>query len=381
MSGRRGYVFTEAPGEADDLTAPTPPAVQSLASGTTTASATWTHPGAPDDTTYTCTVRGSDGSTPTASGSGLGAWTWTVADATAYAATLTASSGGQTSQSSALVSVASPDIDADYAVVEGSTVDFTDADWTVLSSTGTTQSTSAWQHTLYEADGTTPRAYVGNNTSTARTLSITPSDVGLKLTCGVDTGNAAVAVWPAGWDGIMGGSRDDAWVAEFVVGGEEPSGSGAFAHILGVSTGFTNASPLTGLRVLNSGSNVAINGGAYPVAFDEVLLATITGAGRSWTARVQVRLIDGGSAIRVWVEPSTTAMATPRSGSYSFKVQRSSEAIGTGQFAVPADVFASTIAGRLKLVLYHDRAAGGTTSTSCVRLLSARLWRKTGGSL
>lgn len=89
-----------------DLTAPTPPAVQSLASGTTSASATWTHSGAPADTTYTCAVRGSDGSTPTASGSGLGAWTWTVANATAYAATLTASSGGQTSRSDALVAVA-----------------------------------------------------------------------------------------------------------------------------------------------------------------------------------------------------------------------------------------------------------------------------------
>jgi hypothetical protein len=80
--------------------------VQSLASGTTSASATWTHPGAPDGTSYTCAVRGSDGSTPTASGSGLGAWTWTVANATAYAATLTASSGGQTSRSDALVAVA-----------------------------------------------------------------------------------------------------------------------------------------------------------------------------------------------------------------------------------------------------------------------------------
>jgi hypothetical protein len=89
-----------------DLTAPTPPAVQSLASGTTSASATWTHPGAPAGTTYTCAVRGSDGSTPTASGSGLGAWTWTVADGTAYAAALTASSGGQTSRSDALVAVA-----------------------------------------------------------------------------------------------------------------------------------------------------------------------------------------------------------------------------------------------------------------------------------
>jgi hypothetical protein len=93
--------------EVTDLTAPTPPAVQVLASGTTSASATWTHPGAPPGTTYACTVRGSDGSTPTASGSGLGAWTWTAADGVAYAASLSATgTDGQTSQSSALVQVA-----------------------------------------------------------------------------------------------------------------------------------------------------------------------------------------------------------------------------------------------------------------------------------
>jgi hypothetical protein len=74
-------------------------------------------------------------------------------------------------------------------------------------------------------------------------------------------------------------------------------------------------------------------------------------------------------------------MASPRTGTYEFKVQRPSEAIGTGEFTVPGDIFASTIAGRFKLVLYHDRVAGGTTSTSYVRLISARLWRKTGGSL
>ena len=131
------------------LTAPTPPAVQSLASGTTTASATWTHSGAPGGTTYACAVRGSDGSTPTASGSGLGAWTWTVADGVAYAATLTASSGGQESRSDALVMVATSTVGAwtqiaDVNFVGATTQTFTTTgDKTVTLSGGSTVTVNA----------------------------------------------------------------------------------------------------------------------------------------------------------------------------------------------------------------------------------------------
>lgn len=143
------YPAGGAGGTVTDLTAPTPPAVQALASGTTTASATWTHSGAPAGTTYACTVRGSDGSTPTASGSGLGAWTWTVADGIAYAATLTASSGGQTSRSDALVMVATSTVGAwtqigDVNFVGATTQTFTTTgDKTVTLSGGSTVTVNA----------------------------------------------------------------------------------------------------------------------------------------------------------------------------------------------------------------------------------------------
>ncbi len=116
------------------LTAPTPPAAQSLASTATTASATWTHSGAPAGTTYACTVLGSDGSTPTATGSELGAWTWPVVSSVAYEATLTATgSDGQTARSSALVQV-QPDLAADFPV-EG------EAGWRVVFTSNLTAET------------------------------------------------------------------------------------------------------------------------------------------------------------------------------------------------------------------------------------------------
>jgi hypothetical protein len=91
-----------------DLTAPTPPAPQSLASSATTASLTWTHAGAPPGTTYALAVVDEAGTTVTPdSGSGLGPYVIPVASGKAYSATLTATgTDGQTSQSSALVQVA-----------------------------------------------------------------------------------------------------------------------------------------------------------------------------------------------------------------------------------------------------------------------------------
>lgn len=103
-------------GDVADLSAPTPPAAQSLANTATTASATWTHSGAPAGTTYACSVIGTDGSTPTATGTGLGAWTWPVDSGVSYRATLAATgTDGQTAQSSALVMV-QPDVATDFPI-------------------------------------------------------------------------------------------------------------------------------------------------------------------------------------------------------------------------------------------------------------------------
>jgi len=95
---------------AVDLTAPTPPAPQSLASSATTASLTWTHAGAPAGTTYALTVADDTGaSVSPSSGAGLGAYVIPVAAGKAYTARLRATGAdGQLSQSSALVYVAQP---------------------------------------------------------------------------------------------------------------------------------------------------------------------------------------------------------------------------------------------------------------------------------
>jgi hypothetical protein len=95
-------------GGSSDLTAPTPPVAQSLDSSATTASVTYTHPGAPAGVTYALTVTDeADAEVTPDSGSGLGAWVFPVASDKAYAATIEATgTDGQTSQSTALVKVA-----------------------------------------------------------------------------------------------------------------------------------------------------------------------------------------------------------------------------------------------------------------------------------
>ena len=91
-----------------DLTAPTPPAAQSLASTATTASGTYTHPGAPGGTTYALTVTDeADASVTPSSGSGLGPYVFPVASGKAYKARLRATgSDGQVADGVALVYVA-----------------------------------------------------------------------------------------------------------------------------------------------------------------------------------------------------------------------------------------------------------------------------------
>ena len=111
MSGPRSRYASGDPSAgapAEDLTAPTPPAPQSLASSATTASVTWTHAGAPGGTTYAIAVVDEAGTSVTpSSGSGLGPYVIPVASGKAYSARLTATgTDGQTAQSSALVAVA-----------------------------------------------------------------------------------------------------------------------------------------------------------------------------------------------------------------------------------------------------------------------------------
>jgi hypothetical protein len=118
MSGARSRYASGDPSSgtpAEDLSAPTPPAPQSLASTATTASLTWTHAGAPGGTTYALTVVDEAGaSVSPSSGSGLGPYVIPVASGKAYTARLRATgTDGQVAQSSALVQV-TPDIATDF---------------------------------------------------------------------------------------------------------------------------------------------------------------------------------------------------------------------------------------------------------------------------
>ena len=168
-------------GDVVDLTAPTPPAAQSLASSATTASVTFTHPGAPAGVTYALTVTDeADAAVTPDSGSGLGAWVFPVASDKAYAATIEATgTDGQTSQSTALVRV-EPDLATDFPV-EGN------SGWRrVFVSTLTTETPqgplAAGAGTVSIGGETVP--YLGNATTGTfgvnNTTSITETD-GLKM--------------------------------------------------------------------------------------------------------------------------------------------------------------------------------------------------------
>lgn len=366
--------------DAADLTAPTPPTPQSLASSATTASLTWTHPGAPSGTTYAITSIKDvqNNSVSTSSGSGLGAWVFPVESSKTYAATIEATGpDGQKAQSTAIVQVAS-------ALGEWELLgecDFTDADWTALSSTDATTSTTAWQHVLYEADGATPRAYILNNSAAARTLSIDPSGSGLELVNGSASVQPTIGVWPANWTPLLGGSRADLWMIEAVCEFEEPAGSGALVHFVGVGTGSSAiASPSTGVRVTNTSSNLLVSAASYFSGFSTQTLATVT-AGASRLARVAMQVVIGDSRRQTgYFTLGATDFQDPEaSAADRIRFASASTTISAVDADDPAssDWFNSGILGRTKALLYHD---GTATSGSAVRLKKLRLLRIVGGS-
>jgi hypothetical protein len=168
---------------AEDLTAPTPPAPQSLASTATTASVTWTHAGAPGGTTYALTVvDDEDDEIAPDSGTGLGPWVVPVVSGRSYSATLTATGpDGQTSQSSALVAVAA----TGGASWTRTTVDLTDLDVATLSAGSTTAVTRA---TVEVADIKVVNYSANNGAVTAGASGITISGGGAagSMTIGTD---------------------------------------------------------------------------------------------------------------------------------------------------------------------------------------------------
>lgn len=366
---------------AATVTPGTAPAGQTLAAGTASVTiGTW---GSPSGGTgpYTYAVTEISGGGTVISGSGLGPYTAAgLVDGQTYAFLMTVTDSlSAKGYSVVTVSVAAGSGLGAWTVVDE--VDFTDANWTALSSTSTTASTTAWQHVLYAADGTTPRAYVANNSAETRTLSISPSGSGLTLVNGATTSAPSVLVWPAGWTPLLGGSRRDAWLIEAVVEGEEPTGVAGFVHLVTVTTNDTTAAttPGTGLRVTNTSGNILVQAYSYITSATGTTVRTVTaGATRLWRASLQVTIADFRRH-DVFYNNAATDYAAPQTGS-RVRIQSTS----TSQTAVGADVTTSsawggtTIAGRTKLALYHD---GSATSGSAVRLRKLRLLRMPLGSL
>lgn len=355
------------------------PAAQTLASDATIATiGTWGAPsGGTGPYSYTVTEISNGGTLVT--GSGLGVWQvsgLTSGFTFVFLLTVTDSLGAK-GYSVTTISV-EPVLDVWEELDD---LDFTDADWTAVSTTSTVASSVAWYLVLYAADGVTPRAYVYNNNTEARTLSLTPSGSGLTLVNGAITVQPTVGVWPAGWTAMIGGSRRDAWLIEAIVAGEEPAGTLGFVHIFDVSTNTVTAAstPGTGIRNINSGTNTQIRVISYVGgAAEQIIQAIPPSLTRSYTCGVQVTIADSRRE-DVYVRTYATDYGSPQSGQ-RVRAQATSTAMTApgANVTTSASWFASTIADRTKFWLYHD---GSATVGSRVRLLKLRLLRKINGSL
>ena len=364
---------------ASGVTPGAAPASQSLAADATNATiGTW---GAPSGGTgpYSYTVSEISNGGTLVSGSGLG--DWFVAGLTSgytfvFLLTVTDSLGAK-GYSVTTISVA-PASDVWEVLDE---TNFTDADWTAVSTTSTTASTNAWYLVLYAADGVTPRAYVYNMSSAARTLSLTPSSDGLVLVNGTTAVQPTLAVWPAGWTAMLGGSRRDAWMIEAIFGGDEPAGSTTFSHHCNISTNISTAvaSPGTGSRIVNSTTGVGIRASSYISGFnDRVIQIVPGGASRAYTCGMQVTIADSRRE-NIYIRPLATDYGSPQSGQRVIAPTTSTAMTNVGaDVPVSSTWFDTTISGRTKLWLYHD---GSDTVGSNLRLIKLRLLRKADGSL
>ena len=359
---------------AAGVTAGTAPAGQSLAAGTTSATiGTW---GAPSGGTpgYTYAVTDPTGAT-TISGSGLGPWTVSgLTDGVTYVFLLTITdSASAKGYSVVTISVAAAASVGSWEVM-GET-DFTDGDWTALTSTSATAATP--QHLLYAADGTTRRAFTRNTNTAARTL-ILDGD-GVTLRNGSTAVQPSVGVVPGGWSGIIAASRRDAHILQMQVSGYEVAGTSNFVHIAGISTNSTITSPMMGVRVINTGSDVRLTFMSYYLTDDVVLRTIPTGADRRWVVDFQLLILDGGSGHRAYVTFNPTAWADPMTGQ-RVSIQGAARALTLTDWPTATNWFAGTDSGTPAVVLYHD-GGSATLTDSGVLVTKCRHLRLPNGSL
>lgn len=357
------------------LTPGTAPAGQSLEAGTTTLTiGTW---GAPSGGTgpYTYGLTEISGGGTTISGSGLGSWTAAgLTNGVTYVFLLTITDSlGAKGYSVVTISVAAAASVGSWEVM-GET-DFTDGDWTSLTSTSATAATP--QHRLYAADGTTQRAFTRNTNTAGRTLILDGN--GVTLRNGSTAVQPSVGVVPGGWSGIIAASRRDAHILQMQVSGYEVAGTSNFVHIAGISTNSTITSPMMGVRVINTGSDVRLTFMSYYLTDDVVLRTIPTGADRRWVVDFQLLILDGGSGHRAFVTVNPIGWADPMTGQ-RVSIQGAARALTLTDWPTATNWFAGTDSGTPAVVLYQD-GGSATLTDSGVLVTKCRHLRLPNGSL
>lgn len=362
------------------ITAGTAPSSQTLAAGTLSATiGTW---GAPSGGTgpYTYSLTEPTGNGAVISGSGLGPYTVTgLTNGRTYAFQLEITDSlSAKGYSVVTISIA-------YAVPEWEVlldVDFTDANWTALNSTDATASTAAAQHTLYAADGTTPRARVWNNTAQARRLRIDPSGTGLALIGTSTTASPSIKVELLNSAGVNIFSTlnwtDDLIKVEFLAEGEEPAGSGGFAHLVAFSSAFTNGANQHGYRTVESTSKVRPIRRSWTTSDDSINQAILdVGSTRKYQVQWE-GYITGSRTIESYGREGTSLTALtpiPRSGKYYFH-----QCVSQTHTASPTlTAFGATTSSFWGIMMYHDGtaidsgSAGGLSRNTLKKVRISRL--------
>ncbi len=254
-------------------------------------------------------------------------------------------------------------------------------DLTAFSSTSTTVSTTAWWGIVYAADGVTPVVYLRNNTSSqGRTVDLTPGGSGLRLAPSSAATSPSIGVWPAAWTPFLNGSRNDVFLVAAIVKGVNTAGVGGFVDIVGVSTVDAASTPVTGLRVINSGTGSQVRAICYVAGVAEQIYQFFpTGVKREWRGECQVSIADFRRQT-IYFTPNSTTFSPPESGQ-RVKTQATSTSMTTpgGVQTTSATWGDPSIGGRACFVLYADTPTIPTADEG-VFLEEIRLYRFPGGS-
>jgi hypothetical protein len=375
--------FVVAPSAAT-LTPGSSPANQTLSAGTLSASiGTW---GAPSGGTapYSYTLVETTGHGALILGSDLGPWGASgLTNGRSYAFLLTITDIlGAKGYSVVTISIA-------YSVPEWEeviTVDFTDANWTSFINTGIVASALVKQATIYAADGTTPRIDIWNNSTQARELAIDPSSTGLilKTTSAAASPSVKVVVLDDTGQNVMQTLdwKNDLVKVEFLWETEEPSGSGAFSHLVGFSRLGTNTLNQHGYRLVNTGSNILSQRRSWTTSDSLVTEATITPSPSRKCQLQWEAYVTGSRTIESYGRTAASIgdlPIIPRSGSYYMH-----QAVSQTLASIPTMTnFADTAQGGWGFLMYVDGSAvdNGTTTLSRGTLKKIRISRIPNGSV